>query len=349
MKRKRNFVWRAALLLMTLAVTTSALSLSRAKYIDKDQEFEGEFEVWSIISFKGDGTKESLPKGKWAFYARGGNGQSAGTSNGGLGAAVKGIYTKANNGTFTIGTIPGGAKAGNNTGGNGGHGTYILDDITSPPTGVGNGSTVALTAAQLASLKGIVAVAGGGGGAGRNSNNFHGGNAGGGGATQNGPWSTTSGIQSGSQGTWDGTAGTPSSAKNHSSGGGGDGRQGNWWEGGRRGTDDLGGGGGSDGGWFYAAPGSSNTSYATGGGGGGIFGGGGGAGQLRLTAGGGGSGGGGASYIAKTNDPTTTTGTATTTVPTTKFNPPTTYYEYAVNYFIDNEGKTDSLLVWLGP
>ena len=351
---KINIVWRTALVLLALTLAATSLTLTNAKYITKDTASDT-YVVFQIVAHTQ--SCSNLPAGKWAFYCKGDNGQTVGNRAGGLGAVTKGIYTIAAGESFTMGTITGGAKRGDGNGGDGGAGRYILHNLSTYPTGYGNNGD-ANNAQKQASLVGIVAVAGGGGGGGGDHAHNYGGNAGGysgpttgaGGGTLDGPWSSETGIA----GAWtagscnatgfawlthSAAAGTQTSNKHNAGGGGGDGRQWNWWNAGRAGTNDTNGGAGEDGGWFYAGRGRNGGSYSTGGGGGGILGGGGGGERLMAVAGGAGGGGGGASYVCSD----TSKCSATSAAPTND------YAKAAMAYFNAEAGKTNFLVVWLGP
>lgn len=374
---KRNIIWRTFYILLALMLVTSSLTFAMSKYVYSNEASTTTFAVYQLLpgivdktgNTSGTGTRDAAyrvtyydcPAGRWAFFLSGGyglgadNGEPANNSNGSIETRRKpgilcGIYNKASAGTFTIGKALRGARN-NGSGGNGGNGKYILDiysappTISSPPAAVANSGTIT---AKWNSLNGIVAVAGGGGGRG-NSNDNNGGFAGGY-QGQNGPFfiqnTSIAGGQSGIEDGWS-APDTHDHTTNrfNNGGGGGGGSQWQWW---------YGGDGTTNGSWFTGGTGSNS-----GGGGGGIFGGGGGSSR---------GGGGGSSYIDPNNctkiygnnGEVVFTGYKMVTA-SQKYPAPTTYYQYALNYFFDlvnthanitynpSSPEEIAILVWLGP
>ena len=350
MKLKRRLIWRAAMLLLALAVVTGSLTLARAKYIEPDLALDGTFEVYSIVST--DSGPISVPAGTVAFYARGQKGgdsvaNNGGNNVGGDGGQVRGIYKNSDGETLRSGSVSGGAGSGN--GGSGGACWYILKDSAAAlPAQVNSGEPA-----------GLLVVAGGGGGAGTRSNNVdysypggHAGASGSGGADA--PVDGVPGNYPGRSG--GGQVYAPDRHDNINGGGGGGigpnnntgtGWQGGW--GGRDRTNNLLTGGGWDssyapgGSWFHG--GSSAGDWAAGGGAG-LFGGGaGGRGRAGIFNGyqPDGAGGGGSSFLA-----------APGVSPTTGYTAVTDYETAAWNYFntrvaaIDAAGQ-GAVAVWLGP
>jgi len=380
---KKNIVLRAVYVFLALTFTTTSLALTRAKYVSSNTASGTTFTVYHLLpgivrqvpattvanKDQADSavkaTYYDCPAGKWAFYVKGGYGLGNGNALPNAAgearrkpAILSGIYTKTTAGSFTIGRALRGTRT-NGSGGNGGNGVYILDGITSPRAGVveSHNANTKPRADKHASLAGIVAVAGGGGGRGSTSSNGGNGGYAGGYYGKNGPFqvqstaadSGKSGIEDG----WRGTdAGTQTTWASGYMGGGGGGSEWQWWYGGESSS-------GTNGSWFAGGAGESGSSYDKGGGGGGIFGGGGGSWQ---TLGVGRSGGGGSSYIDPNNCvavPNMSFSYASDTVSKTmtKYAAPTTYYEYALNYFFDVVAANTSavsheeivILVWLGP
>jgi len=323
---KKNPFLRVAVVLLAITMASMPVSLTNAKYVSADVEPVNEIRVFQLLpainnTNSGENTSteySNCPAGYWAFFVKGRTG-SAGSStnhNGGAPGLVRGIYHKTNNGAFYVGETWGGGGRGN--GGVGRPGKFIT-------TAKASGSNFP----AKDGLASIVAVAGSGGGA---SPNSHGGHAGASSATgavamqghQNGP------------GSWPGHSGYASSggiqtSNNGTSGGGGALTIG--------GTGGVHSGNGVTGTWFDGGDAASGgTLVNVGGGGGGLYGGGGGGRGSNS-----GSGGGGSSYSG-----------AACAVPTTKHPNPTTYFQHAVNYFIDLGGggtgtESQAILVWLGP
>jgi hypothetical protein len=348
---KKNKFLRAAAVFLALTFASMPVSLSSAKYYSDDIEAHAdEIRVFHLLpkiehsntalSAQAMTSYPNVPKGYWAFYLRGESGETrnrsglgAGTSkNGGQPGVLRGIFYLPSNSNFVVGKTRGGTRNDGtlNYGGHGGGAEFILWGVSVPGT---------ITNAPVPSgdVTNIVAIAGGGGG--NCQDNGHGGHAGASSATANS--TTMQGHQNG-PGYWPGCAGynTASPAfgpnRNGASGGGGgapdspdySSTDSGW--GGEYNTSNYGTGGS----WFQTGSGGNaqNSSYVCGGGGGGLWGGGGGGRE--------GSGGGGNSFS-----------NATSAVPTAKYANPTSYYQHAVNYFIDSipSGDLKAVLVWLGP
>ena len=351
---KNNITWRVAALLLALTMATSPLSLTSAKYVYYSEASDTTFGVYHLLpAFTHTSTAwgsagneisvkyDNAPAGEWAFFCRGQHGRDQQVT--GKPGVFLGIYRKAADGYFTIGTMTGGSRGGNN-GGSGGIAAYIFDDRARPASNPGN-------------TAGFVAVAGGGGGRG-GDNDFRGGDAGGQNGTAGG-WNYVNGVPNPSPGypTWSetgfigGFAGNnnntstqsqTTSTQGNSGGGGGAGVTGD-----RARPGSHAGSNGGQAGWFQGGGGTG--AYSAGGGGAGVWGGGGGA-SSGVT---GRAGGGGSSYSA-----------AIASVPPAVTNP-ATYREYALRYFwslvgtkhtaagrIDNNNYTGDgtiILVWLGP
>ena len=345
---KKNIFMRTALILLSLTLATTSFALTNAKYYTPNVASAAEIRVYhllpAIVAGSGTTGQYDVPAGKWAFYVRGGTGSANSGETGGKPGIIRGIYEKTAAGYFYISQI----AAPDNTNISdrvGGAAKCIFNDCTTVanPNGTnGNpaNSVKTATETQVASLQSqIVAVAGGGGGG--SSGHKNGGDAGF--ATeQNGPYDSAPSSGSGTpiQGGMNGNNNNRTTAMNGQSGGGGGGNSTSWWYGGTSNANDQ----SHNGGWLkggMAGTYSNGLAPNVGGGGAGIFGGGGGYGHATQSNG---AGGGGASYTG-----------AIAAVPVSKYGNPTTYYEYAVNYFIDstppnaNTGDRVVVLVWLGP
>ena len=375
---KKNVIWRAAFIMLSLTLATSSLSLTSAKYITDFNATNGtsEFGVYHLLPAHnpdpetGWGSKntdrsvyklDNAPKGYWAFFAQGTHGRDM--AEAGRPGSFIGIYYKATAGYFTAGTRTGGVRVGTSSSGSGGACAFIFDNIARPTSNPGN-------------TTGWVVVAGGGGGRG-NSASFRGGDAGGqtgkrnaafrringrlidfpGLQVQGAPdypnWSDV-GFLGGYRATQNDSSTThqqdqTTDATGTSGGGGGAGLT-------NYGTNVRGKGGGkgstnaTDGGFFSGGDGSNGGSlipntYNSGGGGNGVWGGGGGGSGTNS-----GGGGGGSSYTG-----------AIAAVPP-EYTNPSTYFQHAVNYFwslvpavpssngaCPQTGDGTIILVWLGP
>lgn len=353
MRRSNTVIWRVVPLLLALAVVTSSLSLTSARYVTRNIASSNAFGVYHLLpaytyESRAWGSANNLltvkcanaPAGEWAFFARGQHGRDQEKT--GKPGVLLGIYRKTAAGYFTIGSKTGGERKKN--GGSGGLAAFIFDNMAFPTSNPGN-------------TNGFVAVAGGGGGRG-GDNDFRGGDAGGQTGAANG-WAYVNGAptpspdyptysEAGFMGGFAGNNNNTSTqkqttdAQGASGGGGGAGVTGDRAKGGGYTGD-----GGGNATWFAGRDGTGL--YSTGGGGNGVWGGGGGASQ-NIT---GRAGGGGSSYSG-----------AIAAVPARVSNP-TTYKEFAINYFwdlvgtkhtaagrIDNNNYTGDgtiILVWLGP
>lgn len=335
MRKKRNFIWRAAALLMALSIATSSLALARAKYIST-YDLNGQFSMWTFIVIVHDSgtannretTYKDMPAGYWAFYAKGGHGSNPNNDKA-LPGILCGIYNKAERGDMCIGNCNyGSATGGANPGDNG---KYIVDADTRPKTAPANTVTPPNGAYEK-----IIVVAGGGGGGFNDGTNCDPGSAGASGSSAlNG--STTPKVIAGGRGDYSGAA------------------PGDGYGGGTTA------GGSNNGAWFTGGAGSDPTvGFKGGGGGGGIWGGGGGNSSIAGRR----TGGGGASYICKSDAVPRTTNPSGTVYGynTFTFNPypnPTKYCEYALNYFFSavsgtcsnsnaTWGEVAAVLVYLG-
>ncbi|MDR2687025.1 MAG: hypothetical protein LBB75_04675 [Oscillospiraceae bacterium] len=261
MKRKRNFVWRAALVLLALTCASTSIYFTNAKYITTES-FTAGFKIYSLIG--GTGSISDAPAGRWAFYVRGQTGGACNSRAGGNPGIIKGVYDKSVSGSLTVGSTTRASNGGDwsGTGGNGGQAMYILDDLSAIPS----------------SITGIVAVAAGGGGSSPNHNS---GNAGANGGVDGG--GTWAGYRAG-----DGSQTTSATGLNGGGGGTGSGGSGMSGQVILTSADD-----GQSGSWFWGGKSGNIGGYNAGGGGVGLYGGGGGG--LGVSSG---AGGGGSSYSA---------------------------------------------------
>lgn len=338
---KKNILLRAALLLLALTMATLPVASSVAKYTSLGIASANEFHMFHLMPavtgsrgtatsysaalapekiFKNTGDQELGIKGYWAFYLKGQKGATSGNNwTGGPAGVAQGIFYSADSVYYALGKTRGGNRSG--VGGDGGSALYLLYNSTTVPTESSHGQ--------------LIGIAGGGGGAG---NDNYGGKAG----IQNGPGANSgwSGYGYNStvsvEGPAGGNGGTSPDGKKAplNQGGGGTGT-----EGGIRGGLN----GGSNGNFFQTGTGGdSQNSGNVAGGGAGYYGGGGGGDGGQASTNYDGAGGGGSSYVKAD----------CWAVPTAKFTNPKTYYEHAVNYFLDqiaSVGELNCVLVWLGP